>query len=141
MTQEERRICLIQELQKQMPEYAGYPIPEDVQGQRDLLRGLFNVRPVMPASDKFMKVQDAYLQERAREKGITDASELQSVPSDDRIILWQGDITTLKCDAIINPANNTLSGCWVPNHSCADKAIRHLITHQSSESMTRLLSA
>lgn len=124
MTQEERRIYLIQELQKEMPEYAGYQIPEDEQGQRELLRGLFNVRPVHPVSDEFMRVQDEYLQERAREKGITDASVLQSVPSDDRIILWQGDITTLKCDAIINPANNTLSGCWVPNHSCADNIIQ-----------------
>lgn len=124
MTQEERRIYLIQELQKEIPEYAGYQIPEDEQGQRELLRGLFNVRPVQPASDEFMRVQDEYLQERAREKGITDASGLQSVPSDDRIILWQGDITTLKCDAIINPANNTLSGCWVPNHSCADNIIQ-----------------
>jgi len=124
MTQEERRIYLIQELQKEMPEYAGYQIPEDEQGQRELLRGLFNVRPVQPVSDEFMRVQDEYLQERAREKGITDASGLQSVPSDDRIILWQGDITTLKCDAIINPANNTLSGCWVPNHSCADNIIQ-----------------
>ena len=124
MTQEERRIYLIQELQKEMPEYAGYQIPEDEQGQRELLRGLFNVRPVQPVSDEFMRVQDEYLQERAREKGITDASGLQSVPSDDRIILWQGDITTLKCDAIINPANNTLSSCWVPNHSCADNIIQ-----------------
>ncbi len=124
MTQEERRIYLIQELQKEMPEYAGYQIPEDEQGQRELLRGLFNVRPVQPVSDEFMRVQDEYLQERAKEKGITDASGLQSVPSDDRIILWQGDITTLKCDAIINPANNTLSGCWVPNHSCADNIIQ-----------------
>ncbi len=124
MTQEERRIYLIQELQKEMPEYAGYQIPEDEQGQRELLRGLFNVRPVQPVSDEFMRVQDEYLQERAREKGITDASGLQSVPSDDRIILWQGDITTLKCDAIINPANNTLSGCWAPNHSCADNIIQ-----------------
>lgn len=124
MTQEERRNYLIQELQKEMPEYARYQIPKDEQGQRELLRGLFNVRPVHPVSDEFMRMQDEYLQERAREKGITDASVLQSVPSDDRIILWQGDITTLKCDAIINPANNTLSGCWVPNHSCADNIIQ-----------------
>ena len=135
MTQEERRIYLIQELQKEMPEYAGYQIPEDEQGQRELLRGLFNVRPVQPVSDEFMRVQDEYLQERAREKGITDASGLQSVPSDDRIILWQGDITTLKCDAIINPANNTLSGCWAPNHSCADKATHIRITHPSNSTM------
>ena len=124
MTQKERRIYLIRELQKQMPEYAGYTVPEDEQGQRALLRGLFNVRPVLPASEEFMRVQNEYLQERAREKGITDAADLKPVSSDERLILWQGDITTLKCDAIINPANNSLSGCWVMNHSCADNIIQ-----------------
>ena len=124
MTQEERRRYLIHELQKEMPEYAGYLIPEDERGQRELLRGLFNVRPVQPVSEEFMRVQDEYLQERAREKGITDISDLPAVPADERLILWRGDITTLRCDAILNPANNTLSGCWIPNHSCADNIIQ-----------------
>lgn len=115
-----------------MPEYAGYPIPEDERGQRELLRGLFNVRPVQPVSEEFMRVQDEYLQERAREKGITDISDLPAVPDDERLILWRGDITTLRCDAILNPANNTLSGCWIPNHSCADKATHIRITHPSN---------
>ena len=107
-----------------MPEYAGYLIPEDERGQRELLRGLFNVRQVQPVSEEFMRVQDEYLQERAREKGITDISDLPAVPADERLILWRGDITTLRCDAILNPANNTLSGCWIPNHSCADNIIQ-----------------
>jgi O-acetyl-ADP-ribose deacetylase (regulator of RNase III) len=124
MTQEERRLYLIRELQKEMPEYARYQIPEDEQEQRDFLRGLFNVRPVQPTSEEFFRIQDEYLQERAREKGITDASELPSVPSDPRLILWQGDITTLKCDAIINPANSSLTGCWQFCHSCADNIIQ-----------------
>ena len=124
MTQEERRIYLIRELQKEMPEFDRYQIPEDEEEQRDFLRGLFNVRPVQPASEKFVKIQDEYLQERAREKGITDASGLPPVPSDKRLILWQGDITTLKCDAIINPANSGLTGCWRFCHSCADNLIQ-----------------
>ena len=70
MTQEERRWFLIRELQKEMPEYAGYPIPEDKQEQCHLLKGLFNVRPVQPASDEFTRIQNEYLQERAKEKGI-----------------------------------------------------------------------
>ena len=66
MTQEERRIYLIQELQKEMPEYDGYPIPKDEQRQRYWLKGLFNLRPVQPAPEEFTKIQDEYLQERAR---------------------------------------------------------------------------
>lgn len=120
MRQEERRMYLIKELQKEMPEYAGYPVPADEQGQRDFLRGLFNVRPARPASEEFTGVQDAYLKERAREKGITDAAGLSPVPSDERLILWQGDITTLRCDAIVNAANETMTGCWRWCHTCVD---------------------
>ena len=124
MTQEERRIYLIRELQKQMPEYQRYEIPQEEETQCQFLRGLFNLRPVMPVSEEFLSIQDEYLQERTKEKGITDASSLSPVETDNRLILWQGDITTLKCDAILNPANDTLSGCWIPNHSCADNIIQ-----------------
>lgn len=123
MTQEERRIYLIQALQKEMPEYAEYRIPEDEQGQKDLLRALFNVRMPAQASEEFLLVQDEYLQERAREKGITDLNDLKPVPSDSRLYLWQGDITTLKCDAIINAANSQMTGCYRPLHNCEDNIV------------------
>ena len=123
MTQEERRIYLIRALQKEMPEYAGYQIPEDEQGQRDLLRALFNVRLPGPASEEFLKIQDEYLQERAEEKGITDIHDLKPVPDDERLYLWQGDITTLKCDAIINAANSQMTGCYRPLHNCEDNIV------------------
>lgn len=133
MTQEERRLYLIQELQKEMPEFARYQIPRDEQEQRNFLRGLFNVRPVQPTSEAFTRVQDEYLQERAREKGITNASELPPVSNDQRLILWQGDITTLKCDAIINPANSGLTGCWRFCHSCADNIIQSFSGYQTRQ--------
>ena len=120
MNQEERRIYLIRELQKEMPEYAEYQIPEDEQGQRDLLRALFNVRLPAPASEEFLKIQNEYLQERAKEKGITDISDLKPVQTDSRLYLWQGDITTLKCDAIVNAANSQMLGCFQPLHNCID---------------------
>ena len=131
MRQEERRMYLIKELQKEMPEYAGYPVPADEQGQRDFLRGLFNVRPARPASEEFTGVQDAYLKERAREKGITDAAGLSPVPSDERLILWQVDITTLRCDAIVNAANETMTGCWRWCHTCVDNLIQSYSGYQT----------
>lgn len=123
MTQEEKRVYLIKALQKEMPEYAEYQIPADEQGQRDLLRALFNVRLPAPASEEFLKVQDEYLQERAKEKGITDICNLKPVPIDSRLYLWQGDITTLKCDAIINAANSQMTGCYRPLHNCEDNIV------------------
>ena len=120
MTQEERRIWLIRELMKQMPEYAGYQIPKTEEDQWRLLRGLFNVRPPMPASDAFFKVQGEFLREMTRKKGITDAESLEPCKKDTRLILWRGDITTLRADAITNAANSQMLGCFRANHGCID---------------------
>ena len=123
MQQEERRRFLIRELQREMPAYAGYAIPEDEQEQRDFLRALFNVRLPAPASKAFLQVQDAYLQERAREKGITELASLRPTAGDARLFLWQGDITTLRCDAILNAANCEMTGCYQPLHNCEDNIV------------------
>lgn len=122
MTQAERRKKLIQEMMREMPEYADCPIPadDDEAGQRALLRALFNVRPPYPASDEFLRVQDEYLQERAIEKGITDSEKLPSCPADPRICVWQGDITTLRVDAAVNAANSQMLGCFRAGHTCVD---------------------
>ncbi len=66
-------------------------------------------------------MQDDYLREAIAEKGVTDANDL--APIQPGICLWQGDITTLKCDAIVNAANSGLTGCYAPNHRCIDNAI------------------
>ena len=120
MTQEERRIWLIQDLQKQLPDYADYQIPKTEEEQWRLLRGLFNVRPPMPASDEFLKVQGEFLREMTREKGITDGNSLEPCKKDERLSLWRGDITTLQVDAITNAANSQMLGCFLANHGCID---------------------
>lgn len=119
MTQDERRVWLIRAMLKEQ----GYrnEIPRDVFEQKRLLRGLFNVRLPTPASEEFLAVQDAYLRETAREKGVTRLSDL--TPVQDGLYLWRGDITTLAVDAIVNAANSALLGCFSPNHGCIDNAI------------------
>lgn len=121
MTQMERRLYLIQELLKEQHRYEELEIPEDGDGQKRLLRSLFNIRMPRPAGQEFLAVQDAYLQEEIRQKGITDIAELQ--PVQEGIYLWQGDITTLRCDGIVNAANSQMLGCFVPCHGCIDNAI------------------
>lgn len=121
MTQTERRLFLIQSLLQEMPQYRDIGIPADAASQRQLLRALLNVRPPRPAEPDFLRVQDAYLQERLAEKGITDADSL--APLQPGLYLWQGDITTLKVDAIVNAANSGMTGCYCPNHGCIDNAI------------------
>lgn len=121
MNQEERRRYLIEELLRERPSCRRQEIPADTDRQKVLLRGLMNVRHPAPISQKFMEVQDAYLQEDVEAKGITDVEKLTSMQPG--LYLWQGDITTLKCDAIVNAANSGMTGCYVPNHRCIDNAI------------------
>lgn len=96
-------------------------IPSDEISQKRLLRALFNVRMPKTASGEFKRIQDEYLQEELRLKGVTDIASLAPVATD--IYLWKGDITTLKCDGIVNAANSQMLGCFCPNHGCIDNAI------------------
>ncbi len=121
MTQAERRIQLIQRLSAEQPRYKGIQIPSEETEQKRLLRALLNLRPPQAACADFLKVQDEYLREEIASKGITDLSALSPIAKD--IYLWQGDITTLRCDAIVNAANAGLLGCFCPCHGCIDNAI------------------
>lgn len=119
MDQTEKRKFLIEYLLSESDLSAA--IPKDIDGQKRLLRALINVRMPKAASEEFLRLQDEYLQEELRLKGITDLAELTPVTGD--IYLWQGDITTLKCDGIVNAANSQMLGCFCPNHGCIDNAI------------------
>lgn len=121
MTQTERRKYLIQELLREQPQYRNIEIPESAREQKNLLRSLFNIRMPEPVSEEFLQVQNAYLQGEAAEKGVTDLADL--TPVEEGVYLWQGDITTLKCDAIVNAANSQMLGCFYPCHGCIDNAI------------------
>ena len=121
MDHEEKRLYLIKYLLAEQPGYKGMEIPDDAEEQKRLLRSLFNVRMPGDISPEFLKVQDEYLKEAIQEKGITDAADLK--PLEPGIYLWQGDITTLRCDAIVNAANSGLTGCYRPCHNCIDNCI------------------
>ena len=121
MTQSERRKYLIERLLDEQPRYGGFDIPNDEGAQRRILRSLMNVRPARSIDDEFLAVQDEYLREELRLKGVTDLADL--TPIADGIYLWQGDITTLRCDAIVNAANSGMTGCYIPCHGCIDNVI------------------
>jgi O-acetyl-ADP-ribose deacetylase (regulator of RNase III) len=107
----------------EMPQYRDYAstFHHDIQSQWKLFRSLVNIREPKPASVEFLKIQDELLQSEISTKGITDIANF--IPMHDNIYLWQGDITTLKVDGIINAANSDMTGCYCPLHGCIDNAI------------------
>ena len=123
MTHDEKRMVLIRDLLAELPQYRDMQIPADEDEQKRLLRSLMNIRSARPISEEFLAVQDEYLSEEVAGKGITESDSLPVSSLDERLILWRGDITTLKIDAIVNAANSALRGCFVPCHSCVDNII------------------
>jgi O-acetyl-ADP-ribose deacetylase (regulator of RNase III) len=96
-------------------------IPSDETEQKRLLRSLMNIRAPKPIGGEFLRVQNEYLQEELGKKHVTDISEL--MPAQNDIYIWKGDITTLKCGAIVNAANSGMTGCYYPCHGCIDNCI------------------
>lgn len=121
MNQTERRKFLIRELLQETAQRREREIPAGEEEQKRLLRGLMNVRLPGKISREFLEVQDAYLRAETAAKGITGLDDLK--PVSEGLYLWQGDITALRCDAIVNAANSGMTGCYVPNHRCIDNCI------------------
>ena len=123
---------LIDYLLKEDPQYSEMQIPSDLQGKRDLFRALRNVRWPKPVNEEFLCLQDEELQAQLKEKGVV---ELPDVPMQ----IWQGDITRLKVDAIVNAANSQMLGCFHPLHKCIDNAIHSAAGVQLREECHHLM--
>ena len=129
-TQEERLDYLVEAFKEDSGEYRNLKTPADTNGKRRILRSLMNIRMPRKISPAVLEIQDEYLQDRIRENGIITLSEISTIadqgstyPFADRISVWQGDITRLKVDAIVNAANSQMLGCFVPMHTCIDNCI------------------
>lgn len=121
MTQDERLVFLIDYLKEERAELSSLKIPSGFGERKTLFRSLVNVREPSPVSDEFLAVQDEYLQSELKRKHITSIDELTE--AEPNIYLWKGDITLLKVDAIVNAANSTALGCFIPCHNCIDSII------------------
>ncbi|MCR4826303.1 MAG: protein-ADP-ribose hydrolase [Bacteroidales bacterium] len=138
---------LIDYLINEDPQYSEMRIPEDLQGKRDLFRALRNVREPKPVSEEFLRLQDEELQTQLQEKGIVELVDIMDVGRDapwhvstgKQLLLWQGDITRLRVDAIVNAANAQMLGCFHPLHKCIDNAIHSAAGMQLREECHRLM--
>lgn len=101
--------------------FQNYKIPNNYNDKRLFLRGLINLREPKPISEDILKLEDELLKQELQTRKITDVKNIKEV--ENKISVWQGDITTLKIDAIVNAGNSYLLGCFIPNHSCIDNII------------------
>lgn len=112
---------LIRYLMTENSDYKNIAVPESAEERFRLFRSLVNVRAPKPISEEFLTVQNEFLRKTISEKGVVSYKDL--TPVKPRIYLWQGDISTLKCGAIVNAANSAMLGCFCPCHGCIDNAI------------------
>ena len=129
-TQDERLAYLVEAFKADSGEYRNLKTPADTEGKRRLLRSLMNIRMPKRMSPDILEIQDAYFRERIKENGIVNLADIPTVKEQgsnrefaDAISLWQGDITRLAVDAIVNAANSQMLGCFIPMHTCIDNCI------------------
>ena len=148
-TQYKRLEALLERFKADSVRYRDMVVPGDVESQRRALRSLMNMRMPGPMDAETLRLQDEYLAERAREKGIVRIEDIPTVkeaygsrrPFADRLSIWQGDITRLAADAIVNAANSQMLGCFVPMHTCIDNCIHTFAGVQLRAACDRQMSA
>ncbi|MEA4893396.1 MAG: protein-ADP-ribose hydrolase [Peptococcaceae bacterium] len=141
MTAKTELLYLIRTLLQQEPAYQGILIPGDDDRQRRLFRDLMNLWQPGPLPEEFWRLQDRLLQEELAQRGIVEAAALPVVPGRPRLALWQGDITRLAADAVVNAANSRLLGCFVPGHLCIDNVIHSAAGLQLRRECAELMAA
>lgn len=140
---EERKQWLLQQLVGELCAERGIEAPEECDTDQlwPAFRALVNTRSPWPASDDFLAAQDELLQGLIAEAGIHEVNEATQSPTDSRLRLWRGDITTLAADAIVNAANSQMLGCWAPGHHCIDNAIHTYAGVQLRAECARIMAA
>lgn len=131
MNQEERLDYLVEKFKEDSVRYKNIEVSGDREEKRTVLRSLMNIRMPGEMDEETLNVQDEYLRERAKEKGIVTLDDIQTVSEalksrhrhKDKLSIWQGDITRLEVGAIVNAANSQMLGCFVPMHACIDNCI------------------
>ena len=143
MKETEQLQFLTETLLDEMPQYRreAKRISRDAEEQRYFLRCLMNIREPGTLPERFLQAQDELLSREREEKGVVHVSELPPIPSDGRLVLWQGDITRLDADAIVNAANSALLGCFRPGHNCIDNVIHSAAGLQLREECAAIMRA
>lgn len=141
MTQSERLDYLVERFKEDSVEYRGLAVGDGVEEKRRALRSLMNIRLPRAVDDETLRVQDEYLRERAAEKGVVAPEDIPTLAGRPKLSIWQGDITRLAADAIVNAANSQMLGCFVPMHGCIDNCIHSFAGVQLRAECARQMGA
>lgn len=120
MDQSQRLELLARRFAAESEEYKNIDIGRTDADRRVTLRSLMNIRMPKPLAADTLRIQDEYLTELMEERGVVSPAD---IPARDGLSVWQGDITLLRVDAIVNAANSRMLGCFVPMHTCIDNCI------------------
>ncbi len=137
--QKKRLDYLLKEFKEDSVQYKDLEIKDNYNDKRMALRSLMNIRMPQHMSDDVLKVQDDFLKEEAKEKGIIKLADIPTVKKQERLSIWQGDITRLEVGAIVNAANSQMLGCFVPCHRCIDNAIHSAAGIQLREECNHIM--
>ncbi|MFN2927354.1 protein-ADP-ribose hydrolase [Lachnospiraceae bacterium YH-ros2228] len=138
MTQNQRLDYLVEKFKTDSVQYEDLKTPKDTEGKRRILRSLMNIRMPRRMDESVLRVQDDYLKERIRENGVVELSDIPVIRGG--LSIWQGDITRLAVDAIVNAANSQMLGCFVPMHTCIDNCIHTFAGVQLREECSRQMN-
>ena len=138
MTQNERLLWLIKYLLSERQDSGSVSVPYSDEEKFQLYRSLVNIRPPQPVTNEYLTMQDEYLQELSKDRGIVRLSDTECMGGN--LYLWQGDITRLAADGIVNAANSRMLGCFHPCHNCIDNCIHTFAGIQLRDECNRLMT-
>lgn len=146
--QEKRLDYLLKEFKEDSVQYKDLEVGDSYEEKRMAFRSLMNIRMPRYMAENVLKVQDDFLMEEAKEKGIVTLAEIPTVTEQygskktyaDKLSVWQGDITRLSVGAIVNAANSQMLGCFVPCHRCIDNAIHSAAGIQLREACNHIMN-
>lgn len=135
--QEKRLSYLVDKFKEDSKDYKYIRVPNNIEEKKRILRSLMNIRMPKQMSDDVLEVQNAYLKECIEENGIVQIDSINEIKHG--ISIWQGDITRLAVDAIVNAANSQMLGCFIPMHTCIDNCIHSYAGVQLREECNQLM--
>lgn len=138
MNQKERLNYLVEAFKEDSKEYKYIQTPEDTENKKVLLRSLMNIRMPGKMDDDILRIQDEYLKERIEENGIITLNDIPVIK--EQLSIWQGDITRLKVDVIVNAANSQMLGCFIPMHTCIDNCIHTFAGVQLRDECNKIMN-